>query len=303
MMKSLFFSFFLFLLTILTAFSYQPKHLLQFKTSNGHVIKVTRGVILYDSKEVFKIDYDDDILYNDENNQLIEDHGSVFLFVAMAGQPNLDRLYAFLITPTKARLVADAILSPVKDYDGDGYLEFGGSDLTEVYPNPDSMYYIPTAYYEIRNGQIIPDYKLSRIKDIAINGRYLPPAKQKDNDGNCCTVIPTPGKKHSSSPVVHSDLLIKSFMSSDTITVFAARNILDHLADINFVVHNNKGVWYFYSDGNDYQPGTPMEKVRLADLIKVDKTVLLLSWVEKGWFAERSSKTAPWGFNWLGNRK
>jgi len=285
------------------AFARQPKHLLRFKTAGGHVIKVTKGYILYDSKVIFKIKYDDDILYDDKNNQLIEDHGSVFLFVAMAGQPNLDRLNAFLITPTKAKLVVDAILSPVKDYDGDGYLEFGGNDLTEGYANPDSMYYIPTAYYEIRDGKIIPDNVLTRTKDLAINGRYLPPSKQLDKDGNCCTVIPTPGRKHHAKPTGNPDLIVKSYMGSDTITVYATRDILDHKADINFVVHNDNGLWYFYGNGAACQPGTAMTKVRLADLIKIDKTVLLLSWIEKGRFAERTSKTAPWGSNLLINRK
>jgi len=114
----------------------------------------------------------------------------------MDGRPNLDRLNAFLIHPTKAILVADAILSAIKDYDGDGYLEFGGRDLTEIYTHPDSMCYVPTAYYELRKGKIHPDGALTRTEDIKINGLYLPPNKQLDRNGFCCKIIPIPGKKH-----------------------------------------------------------------------------------------------------------
>ncbi len=185
----------LILITTKSAFGSFVKGILSFKTSTGHIIKVVKGQILYDNKSIFKIKYGDDILYESKSNRLIEDHGSIFLFIAMAGNPNLDRLDAFLITPTKATLVVDAILSPIKDYDNDGYLEFGGRDLTEMYPNPDSMYYIPTAYYEIRGGKIKPDNALTKNEDIKLNGLYLPPNKQLDKDGNCCKVVPTPGRK------------------------------------------------------------------------------------------------------------
>lgn len=298
------FSFFLFFVFAMqVAFGYQLKHSLRFKTADGHVIKVANAKILYDNRVIFKRKYDDDILYDSKSNRVIEDHGSIFLFLAIGGGPNLDRLNAFQITSSKAILVADAILSPIKDYDGDGYLEFGGRDLTEMYPNPDSMYYIPTEYYEIRDGEINLDKELTRSKDIAINGRYLPRSKRDDSDGFCCVVIPTPGKKHHTKQPVHSDLIVKSYMGSDTISVYATKDVLNHNADVNFVVHNYNGLWYFYSNVSAYKSGTPMEKAKLADLIKIDKTVLLLSWVEKGRFAERTSKPAPWGSNLLENLK
>jgi hypothetical protein len=173
----------------------QVKPVLKFKTSSGHTVKVTRGTIYYDNKSLLKIE-DSEILYDSGLNRLIEDHGAVFLFVAMDGRPNLDRLNAFSITPLKAILVADAILSAIKDFDGDGYLEFGGSDLTEAYSNPDSMYYVPTAYYEIRHGKIHPDKALTISKDVSLNGLYLPPGKRLDKEGFCCRVVRTPGKKH-----------------------------------------------------------------------------------------------------------
>jgi len=185
----------LIVITSLFAFRLPVKNTLSFKTSTGHIIKVFKGQFFYDNRIVFKTKYDDDILYESKSNRLVEDHGAVFLFIAINGSPNLDRLNAFLITPTKVTLVADAILSPIKDYDHDGYLEFGGRDLTEVYTNPDSMYYIPTAYYKIRDGKIRPDDILTRNEDLKLNGIYLPPNKQFDKDGYCCKVIPRPKKK------------------------------------------------------------------------------------------------------------
>ncbi len=272
---------------------------LHFRTSSGHVIKVQGGAITYDNHKIWTIKYPEDIIFDSKSDRLIEDHGSVFLFIAMAGNPNNDRLNAFLITSKKATLLVDAILSPIRDYDGDGYPEFGGRDLTEVYPNPDSMYYIPTAYYEIKNGKIQPDTPLTRSEDIAINGRYLPPGKQLDKDGFCCKVIPVPGRKHKGNRKPELELIEKSYMGSDTISVFAASDILDKKADINYVKHDYDGKWTFYA----IEPGNSelqlLKKVQLAALIKIDKSVLLLSWVEKGRFAKRTSKTAPWGFNGL----
>lgn len=180
----------------LSAFRLPLKNTLSFKTLAGHTIKVVGRQILYDNKMILKIRYADDVLYESKANRLIEDHGSVLLFIAMAGNPNVDRLNVFLITPTKATLLVDAIISPIKDYDNDGYLEFGGRDLTEAYVNPDSMYYIPSAYYEIREGKIHPDNTLTRNEDIKTNGLYLPPNKQLDKDGNCCKVVPVPRRKH-----------------------------------------------------------------------------------------------------------
>jgi hypothetical protein len=288
----------LILIANLSGFRLSEKNITSFKTSSGHIIKVVKGKILYDNKMIFKIKYDD-VLYESKSNRLIEDRGSIFLFIAMAGNPNLDRLSAFLITPTKATLLVDVILSPIKDYDNDGYLEFGGRDLTEMYPNPDSMYYIPTAYYEIREGKIHPDNSLTRSEDIKLNGLYLPPNKQFDKDGNCCKVVPTPGRKHKTHGQTQSALIPKSFMGSDTITVLATKYVLDGKDDIINVDHFNDGSWLFYSNNRTYTPETAAKKVKLASIIKLDKSILLLSWMPKGYIATRSSKTAPWGWNKL----
>jgi hypothetical protein len=170
------------------------KQILTFRTSNGHFVKVFNRAITFDSKTIFKLN-DDEIIYNNAANKLIEDHGVAILFLAIDDRPNLEKLDVFIITPQKATLVAKAILSPIKDYDHDGYLEFGGRDLTEVYPNPDSMYYVRTAYYEIRDGKINLDMPLTRRKDIDINGTYIPVKEQLDKDGFCCKVIPKPKGK------------------------------------------------------------------------------------------------------------
>jgi len=280
-------------------FGQSQKQTLSFKTSHGSIINIIKGNILYNGKSIFKIQYDADILYESKSNRIIEDHGSIFLFIAMAGNPNLDRLNAFLITPTKATMVADAILSPIKDYDNDGYLEFGGSDLTEMYGNPDSMYYIPTAYYEIRNGKIHPDAALTKSEDIKINGLYLPPSKQLDEDGNCCKVVRTAGRKHKIHAPIQSDLIPKSFMGSDTITVFATKYVLIDKDDITNAEHLNDGSWLFYSNNRTYTAETAARKVKLASIIKIDKSILLLSWMPKGYVATRSSKTGIWGWNKL----
>jgi hypothetical protein len=282
----------------LSSFQLSKKNILSFKTSTGHIIKVFKGQILYDNRVIFKRKYDDDILYGDKANRLIEDHGIIFLFIAVDDRPNLEKLNAFLITATKATLVANAILSPIKDYDNDGYLEFGGRDLTEGYNNPDSMYYIPTAYFEVREGKINRDNALTKKEDIKLNGLYLPPNKQMDKNGFCCKVIPIPSKKHNTVQP-RSDLIPKSFMGSDTITVLATKYVLDGKDEITNVDHFNDGSWLFYSNNRTYTQETVARKVKLASIIKIDKSILLLSWMPKGYVATRTSKNSPWGWNKL----
>jgi hypothetical protein len=54
------------------------------------------------------------------------------------------------------------------------------------------MYYIPSYYYEIRDGKIQYDPTLTKNMDIRENGIYL--QDQLDSSGNCCKVIPKPAK-------------------------------------------------------------------------------------------------------------
>ncbi|MGZ3756206.1 MAG: hypothetical protein ACXVAY_14370 [Mucilaginibacter sp.] len=159
-----------------------------YKTKSGHVIRVNCKRILYDGKLVFTFKFPDEVEIDYKKDYLIEDNGSAFLFLFSYGNPNLDRFNVYQILATGTKLVADSIASQIKDYDNDGKLEFGGRDLTEMHPSPDSMYYIPTKYFEISNGKISIDKALTKQMDIKINGIYL--SKPLDKDGNCCTAIP-----------------------------------------------------------------------------------------------------------------
>lgn len=162
-----------------------------FKTSKGLTIHLqgdgiyVNGMNLY--PQASKID-----LLIDESNRLIENEGSIFLFVHVGGSPNKDRLYGFKITEKKVDSIVNAISSDIRDMDADSCLEFGGVDLTEYVPNKDSMYYIPSAYYEIRGGKIRFDSTLTINMDIRKNGFYL--RERLDADGFCCKVIPIPAK-------------------------------------------------------------------------------------------------------------
>lgn len=187
----------------LSAFRPDVENQLNFTTSKGHLIKVVKGQILYDNRVVFKLKYDD-VLFESKSNRIVEDHGAVFLFIAFNGAPNLDRLNTFLVTSAKATLVADVVISPIKDYDNDEFMEFGGRDLTEHHPSPNSMYYISSDYCEIRNGKVLLDISLTRTEDIKVNGLYLPPNKRLNKDGHCCKAIPKPRKKRSRSEIENS---------------------------------------------------------------------------------------------------
>lgn len=167
--------------------------ILRFTSKKGLSIVVEKGAILVNGKELHRMK-EDIVIYDGNRNKLIEDGGSVFLFLEMGGSPNLDRLYAFEVSDTKVQLLANAISSDLKDLDGDGYLEFGGCDLTEHHPSEDSMYYIPFDYYEIRKGRILYDSAYSKKKDIEVNGVFLLYPMEAGASG-CCTVIIKPGLK------------------------------------------------------------------------------------------------------------
>ena len=188
-MKPLFLLVFLGMWIDLTGFKSVGSDQINLKTSKGDIVRVKKGIIYFNDKKILSFQYDD-LIYGSKLNRLLEDHNSIFLFLAENGRPGLDHLLAYKITASKAILMADAILSPLRDLDHDGFLEFGGNDLTEMYPNRDSMYYIPTAYYEIRNGKIIKDMTLTRQQDIKLNGTYL--KSPLDANGNCCKLIPNP---------------------------------------------------------------------------------------------------------------
>ena len=163
---------------------------LSYKTKSGHSINIRKGEIYFDKKSIYKY-REDGINYNSRYNRFIEDSSANFLFLVNYDSPNLDKFDVFKVTPTKAiKMPFLPMASKIVDLDSDGFLEFGGTDLTEMYPQNDSMYYRPTGYYEIANGKIHFDSTLTRKKDIELNGIYL--KHPQDKDGNCCKVIRKP---------------------------------------------------------------------------------------------------------------
>jgi hypothetical protein len=115
--------------------------LLIFHTMLGLEVTVHKGSIKVNNRNLYKIQ-DEEFLFPSKRNRLIENGGSVFMFLEINGSPNKDRLYVLKITKDKVDSIANSISSEIRDFDGDSYLEFGGSDLIEVHPSNDSMYYI-----------------------------------------------------------------------------------------------------------------------------------------------------------------
>ena len=167
-----------------------------FHTTQGQKINVHGGTISVNGKGLYKFE-EDGIIYSSKRNKIIESGGTVFLFLEVDGNPNLDRLFVFKISTNRVDSITNTISSELKDLDGDSYMEFGGSDLTEVHPSKDSMYYIPSDYYKIREGKIIYDSALTKIIDIRVNGIYL--LNPGDANGYCCKVIPKPKNKKASN--------------------------------------------------------------------------------------------------------
>jgi hypothetical protein len=123
-----------------------------------------------------------EFVYGSKYNRVITNNNNVLLFVESVGLPNFNHILGYEITKDKAKIVADCVyndkkqgngLSPFTDIDKDGFLEFGGVDLTEQHPSLDSMYYVPSEYYEIKNGKIYYDSTLTKRMDIKLNGIYL----------------------------------------------------------------------------------------------------------------------------------
>lgn len=131
-------------------------------------------------------------IFTDTVNYLVEDskysriiveQGKVFLFMECDGRPNLDYIAAYDIdTETKkATFLSSSVfdsnpksrLKPFTDIDGDGFIEYGGFDLTEAHPHPDSIYYNPSSFYEISHGKVQFDSALVKKQDLKLNGVYL----------------------------------------------------------------------------------------------------------------------------------
>jgi hypothetical protein len=172
----------------LPAFAQTPKTELHFTSSKQQKITVYKGNIFVNGNKAF-IFQSDDINYSSRRNKLVEDNGNVFLFLEVKGSPNKDRLYVFGINNSKADSLLTAVSSDVKDYDHDEHLEFGGAELSEAYPSNDSMYYIPSKFYEINKGRIIYDATYTEKIDKKANGVFI--AEPMDKNGKY-VVIPKP---------------------------------------------------------------------------------------------------------------
>lgn len=195
--------------------------------SSRGLIDVRNGTISVNHRNLGQLK-DPNVLNYSKRNRVIEDGGSVFLFLEIAGSPNDDRFNVYKITATRAELVADVVSSDVDDMDGDGYLEFGGSDLNEVPPSRDSMYYLGSDYYEIRNGQVIYDSAYTKKVEIDDNGVYL--SNPLDKNGNCCVEILKPGKKNTSI-IVDTSLVSERIDGPANIRDTTGGNLLFRLND------------------------------------------------------------------------
>ncbi|RDC56346.1 hypothetical protein DU508_12130 [Pedobacter chinensis] len=145
------------------------------------------------------VDREHDFVENSKYNKVIKSGSSMFLFLENNGAPNFNQISAYVISKDKANFIKDVVYNdesqgggpkPFSDIDHDGYLEFGGFDINEVHPSPDSMYYHPSEFYEIRNGEILFDSLLTKKSDIKMNGIYK--KNPLNNDGSCCLVIKKP---------------------------------------------------------------------------------------------------------------
>jgi hypothetical protein len=151
------------------------------------MVAVYNGSIIVNSKRSYQL-ATDNIVYKSRRNRIIEDKGQVFLFLEVTDSGKKNKFYVFNIHHSIADSLFTAIASDVKDFDQDGFLEFGGSEASPVYPAPDSMYYVPSRFYEIKNGQITFDGAYTEKVDLKVNKTYIP--DPLDRNGNCCVVVP-----------------------------------------------------------------------------------------------------------------
>ncbi len=183
-----------FLPMLLIFCSWQTQDKIVLKTQDGNNVIVSKDVIRYNDKIISGQIIG--IIYGSKYNKLIEQNGTVLLFLEIDNRPNFNNLAAYRLTKQKATKIIECVYNdrnqgigpaPFTDMDGDGKLEFGGFDITEHYDSKDSMYYNPSQYYEISNGIIKSDSVLTIKMDRKINGVYL--SKQLDKAGNCCVVV------------------------------------------------------------------------------------------------------------------
>ncbi|QHS63600.1 hypothetical protein [Chitinophaga agri] len=208
-----------------------------FKTSQGLTISVRTNGIYVNGNNLFTIDPEDELYFTDRQCRLIETSGSTFLFVPADGRPREEKLHCFKITADKVALVLKAINSEIRNRDDDPYPEFGGEDITESYTTQDSMYYVPTRYYEIRDGKILFDSVLTINMDISRNGLYM--SAPMTENGYCCKVVATP------VPLVDPLIISERIDGPANIRDEVNGNLLFTLADnVPVTRGNEKNNWY-----------------------------------------------------------
>lgn len=179
----------LFLVIIISspALAQSPTNNIAFKSKQGHMVSVYKGSIIVNSKRSYQL-ATDNVVYKSRRNRIIEDKNNVFLFLEVTDGTKKNKFYIFSIHNSIADSLFTAIASDVKDLDQDGFMEFGGSEASQPYPAADSMYYVPSRFYEIKNGQITFDGAYTEKVDTKVNKQYIP--DPLDKNGNCCVVVP-----------------------------------------------------------------------------------------------------------------
>ncbi|WP_316844270.1 hypothetical protein [Pedobacter psychrodurus] len=155
--------------------------------------------ILLNRKQIY-LDNTHYFIYESKYNRVIKSKDKLLLFLEADGRPNFNYITAYsIVGNNKVTFIADCVYNdkkqgggpaPFTDIDHDGFLEYGGFDLNEVPEHPDSIYYNPSKFYEVRNGLVKFDSLLAKKADIKENGIYL--SNFMDNSGNCCKVIKQP---------------------------------------------------------------------------------------------------------------
>lgn len=165
----------LLLLISLPTFAQKVEDNLHFTSSKQQKIAVYKGTIIVNGNKTFKF-ASDNIVYKSKRNRLVEDGGNVFLFLEVNASPAKNRLYVFGINNSVADSLMTTVASDIKDFDHDEILEFGGSELAETYPSADSVYYVPSKFYEFKKGRIVFDAAYTEKIDKKVNGVYIPDA-------------------------------------------------------------------------------------------------------------------------------
>jgi hypothetical protein len=178
---------------------------LYYAAKNNNIIRVyplgESGITVFYNNDRIYSDTLNTYILKSSLNRVIEGKRGIALFLLVNCAPSFDRIYGFDISPHKAELKSTACFfdkesrndgpAPFTDMDNDGYPEYGGFDITEVPSSyPDSIYYNPSSFFEIKDGRIYADTSLIKRMDIKENGIYL--KHPSDSAGLCCITIKNP---------------------------------------------------------------------------------------------------------------